>query len=83
MANPVCKICEADNKQSDVIRTSQKIIGEKAEPFRDAGGNVHWHDPSVADQWFTCTNHHTFNVLREAPPCPSCAYHWKNADVVA
>lgn len=78
MANPVCKECEADGKTPDVFRTSQKIIGTPTDIFRDEGGNVHWHNPVIKDQWFTCTNHHRFRNIVKPPPCPSCIYAWKD-----
>jgi hypothetical protein len=78
MANPICETCKADNKTSDVFRTSQKIIGTPTNSFRDDGGNVHWHNPVVKEQWFTCTNHHAFMVVVDPLPCPSCANHWRD-----
>lgn len=78
MANPTCKECEAEGKTSDVFRTSQKIIGTPTDTFRDKGGNVHWHNTSTKEQWFTCTNHHMFKFIVGILPCPSCAYYWRD-----
>lgn len=71
-----CEICKIENKRHDVFRTGRQTTNIEANPFYDKGGNYHWHDPNIVTEWYRCSNHHQFKVVRDIRPCPSCIFRW-------
>lgn len=73
----ICEQCKKEGRKSRVYAgtVSRTLMGRQT--FWDEEGIPHVHDPNTEHRSYSCSRGHSWTVVIEKIPCPTCGIDWR------